>query len=119
MMIDVNQPTLAQWAMTGPAQPFVISNLCQFSLSSATYDADLGARFHARLPEPNGSFSIECLTPNGEHLKTLSGRTTSGEFNVVWDLKADDGHRLTGETFNSTVQITLPDSGRTQTLRGP
>jgi hypothetical protein len=75
--------------------------------------------FHARLPEKNGIFSIECVTTNGAHLKTLSGSTTNGEFNVVWNLKDDHGHRLNGETFNSIVHLTLPDSGRTQTLRGP
>ncbi len=103
----------------GPMSSFVISNLCQFSLSSATYDVDSGALFHARLPESNGLYSIECVTTNGEHLKTLTGTTTNGQFKVVWDLMDDHGQRLGGETFNSVVHITLPDSGRTQVLRGP
>lgn len=103
----------------GPAISVVTTNLCQFSLDSSTYDVELGATFHARLPEPNGSFSIECVTTNGAHLKTLSGSTTNGEFNVLWNLVDDHGHRLNGETFNSIVHLALPDSGRTQTLRGP
>lgn len=103
----------------GPAISVTTSNLCQFSFDSSTYDVDLGARFHARLPEKNGLYSIECVTTNGEHLKTLNGSTSNGEFNVVWNLVDDHGHRLTGETFNSIVHITLPDSGRTQTLKGP
>jgi hypothetical protein len=103
----------------GPAISVVTSNLCQFSFDSSTYDVGLGARFHARLPETNGIYTVECVTTNGAHLKTLTGGTTNGEFNVVWNLVADDGHRLTGETFNSIVHITLPDSGRSQTLRGP
>jgi hypothetical protein len=103
----------------GEAIPITTSNLCQFSFDSSTYDVDLGARFHARLPETNGIYSIECVTTNGEHLKTLTGSTSNGEFNVVWNLVDDHGHRLTGETFNSIVHITLPDSGRTQTLCGP
>ncbi len=103
----------------GPAIAVTTSNLCQFSLDSSTYDVELGATFHARLPEPNGNFSIECITTNGVHLKTLSGSTTNGEFNVLWNLVDDHGHRLNGETFNSIVHLTLPDSGRTQTLRGP
>ena len=105
--------------MYGPPITVTTSNLCQFSLDCANYDADIGARFHARLPEQNGNFSIECVTTNGAHLATLSGSTTNGEFNVVWNLVDDHGHRLTGETFNSIVHITLPESGRTQTLRGP
>jgi hypothetical protein len=103
----------------GPAIPVTTSNLCQFSLDSATYDIELGATFHARLPEANGQYTIECLTTNGAHLKTLTGSTTNGEFKVVWNLVDDHGHRLTGETFNSIVHITLPDSSRAQTLRGP
>jgi len=103
----------------GSAISVVTSNLCQFSLDSATYDIEFGARFHARLPESNGLYSIECLTTNGAHLATLNGSTTNGEFNTVWDLVDDHGHRLNGETFNSIVHITLPDSGRTQTLKGP
>ncbi len=105
--------------MWGRPVAFTNSNLCQFSFDCANYDADQGAIFHARLPEKNGTFSIECVTTNGERLKTLTGSTTSGEFKVIWNLMADDGHRLTGETFNSVVTVSLPDSGRTQTLRGP
>jgi hypothetical protein len=106
-------------SMDGPAIAITTTNLCQFSLDCVNYDVDPGARFHARLPEKNGNFSIECVTTNGAHLATLTGDTTNGEFNVVWNLVDDHGHRLTGETFNSIVHITLPDSGRTQTLRGP
>ncbi len=103
----------------GPAIPATTSNLCQFSFDSSTYDIELGATFHARLPEKNGLYSIECVTTNGEHLNTLTGSTTNGEFKIIWNLVDDHSHRLTGETFNSIVHITLPDSGRTQTLRGP
>jgi hypothetical protein len=103
----------------GPLLPFTTTNLIQFSLGSATYDVDHGATFHARLPEANGQYSIECVTTNGEHLKTLTGSTSNGEFNVVWNLVDDHGQRLAGETFNSIVHVTLPDSGRSQTLRGP
>ena len=112
-------PRGAETWCRGPAIAITTSNLCQFGLDSATYDVDLGARFHARLPEKNGNFSIECVTTNDEHLITLTGSASNGEFNVVWNLVDDHGHRLTGETFNSIVHIILPDSGRTQTLRGP
>lgn len=103
----------------GPAISVVTSNLCQFSLDSSTYDNELGATFHARLPEANGLYTIECVSTNGEHLKTLSGSTTNGEFKTIWNLVDDRGQRLHDEAFNSIVHITLPDSGRTQTLRGP
>jgi len=103
----------------GPAIAVTTSNLCQFSFDSSVYDVDQGARFHARLPEPNGNFSIECVTTNGAHLTTLTGSTTNGEFNLLWNLVDDHGQKLHGETFNSIVHLTLPDSGRTQTLKGP
>ncbi len=103
----------------GPFLPFVVSNLCQFTVSSATYDVEGGAIFHARLPEMNGLYTIECSSTNGEHLKTFTGSTTNGEFKVLWNLVDDHGHRLAGENFNSIVHITLPDSGRSQTLDGP
>jgi hypothetical protein len=109
----------AEYCGKSPAIAVTTSNLCQFSLDSSTYDAELGATFHARLPEKNGSYVIECVTTNGTHLATLTGSTTNGEFKTVWNLVDDHGHRLTGETFNSIVHITLPNSGRTQTLRGP
>jgi len=114
-----NNASGAETWCRGPAIAVTTSNLCQFSYDSSVYDVDLGARFHARLPEPNGNYSIECVTTNGAHLKTLSGNTTNGEFNVLWDLVDDHGQKLHGETFNSIVHLTLPDSGRTQTLRGP
>jgi hypothetical protein len=104
---------------SGSFLPFVVSNLCQFSVGSATYDVQHGAVFHARLQETNGFYSIECVSTNGEHLKTITGRTTNGEFKVVWNLVDDNNRRLTGETFSSIVHITLPDSGRSQTLKGP
>jgi hypothetical protein len=107
------------YILKGPAITVETTNLCQFSLASATYDIERGAIFHARLPETNGLYTIECVTTNGEHLKTLAGSTTNDEFNLTWNLVDDRGHRLTGETFNSIVHITLPDSGRSQTLRGP
>jgi hypothetical protein len=107
------------FAAKGPAMAITTSNLCQFGLDSATYEVDTGARFHGRLAEAKGTYSIECVTTNGAHLATLSGTATNGEFNTVWNLVDDHGHRLTGETFSSIVHITLPDSGRTQTLRGP
>jgi hypothetical protein len=108
-----------EYLLKGPAIPVVTTNFCQFSLNSATYEVERGAIFHTRLPEKNGLYSIECVTTNGEHLKTISGSTTNGEFKEVWNLVDDHGNRLHGETFNSIVHITLPDSGRTQTLRGP
>lgn len=106
-------------AASGPLVPFVITNLCQFTAASANFDKDLGATWYARLPEPNGRFTVECNTTNGTLLKTISGTTTNGFLKVHWDLVNDHGQRFDGDNFDSVIQLTLPDSGREQTLRGP
>ncbi len=103
----------------GPMLPFEVTNLCQFSLSSAHFDPQMGATWRARLPEKNGNYIVECNSTNGAHLKTLTGSTANGLIKVHWDLLDDHDRRLTDEFFNSVFHITLPDSGRTQTLNGP
>ena len=103
----------------GPAVAITLSNACQFSLDSATYDVERGSRFHGRVTEGNFRYAIECITTNGVHLATLTGSTTNGEFNVVWDLVDEHGGRLRGETFNSILRLTDPASGRVTTMRGP
>jgi hypothetical protein len=104
---------------TGPYVPWVITNLCQFSLASAHFDQDAGATFHARLPEANARYTIELNATNGTRLQTISGGTATGELKEHWDLMDNQGRRFTGDTFNTVFHITLPDSGRSQTLRGP
>jgi hypothetical protein len=103
----------------GPLLPFTITNLCQFSLTSAYFDPRTGATLHAKLPERNGNYTIELNTTNGALLKTLTGSTSNGVIKAHWDLVDDHGRRFTNDTFNSVIHITLPDSGRSQTLKGP
>ena len=103
----------------GPPLAFTVTNLCQFAIASASFEAVAGATFHARLPEKNATYSIDCNLPDGTHLKTLTGDTMNGEFKITWDLKDDHGQRMTNEFFNSVVHLKLTDSGRTQTLQGP
>lgn len=99
--------------------PFEVTNLCQFSTGSAHFDPETGATWRARLPEKNASYIVECVTTNGTHLKTLTGNTTNGLIKLHWDLVDDHGQRLNDDFFNSVFHITLTDSGRTQTLKGP
>ncbi|HXI73851.1 MAG TPA: hypothetical protein VNN22_26205 [Verrucomicrobiae bacterium] len=105
--------------VSGPLLPFDVSNLCQFSTGSAHFDQETGVTFHARLAEPNGKYVIECNTTNGTRLKTISGSTTDGFLKAHWDLVDEQGQRFTGDFFDSVFHLTLPDSGRTQTLKGP
>jgi hypothetical protein len=104
---------------TGPLAPFTVTNLCQFSIGSAHFDPRVGAIFCARLPEANGSYVARLTSTNGNVLKTVVGSTTNGVFNFLWDLMDEQGRRCTDGFFNSEFHITLPDSGRSQVLRGP
>jgi hypothetical protein len=105
--------------ITGPLAPFAVTNLGQFSLSSAHFEPETGATFLAQLPEPNGTCIVELKSPIGEHLNTLTGSTSNGVLKVHWDLTDDHGHACTNDSYGSVFHITLPDSGRSQTLRGP
>jgi hypothetical protein len=119
MGLRMNEPTRTHAEMTGPVFTAVVTNLCQFSISSATFDPAIGARFLAHLPEPRADYSIEMLTPKGDRVKTINGSTSNGVINEFWNLMGDDHQKLKDESFNTIFHITLPESGRSQTLRGP
>jgi hypothetical protein len=102
----------------GPAVPFVSTNLCQFDSAYDHFDAR-GVTLYARLPESNGVYTIELKAPAGAHIKTFKGTTSNGVIKVHWDLIDDHGNRCTNETIDSVFQVTLPDSGRSQMLKGP
>jgi hypothetical protein len=104
---------------TGLMAPFTVSNLCQFSLSSAYFKPELGPTLRAKLPEPRATYSLEITSPAGELLKTISGSTSSGLMTIHWDLVDDRGVRRTNSSFNTVIHVKLADSGRAQTLRGP
>lgn len=117
--LSLKEPTLRDQIFTGPPLPFTITNLCQFSLTSAHFDPQLGAAFLGRLPETNANYIIKLTTTNGTPLKTISGSTSNGILSARWNLVDDHGRRCTNDSFNSVFHITLPDSGRSQILRGP
>jgi len=108
-----------EFFLKGPAISVVTSNLCQFNLASAHFNQESGADFQARLPESNGTYIAEMKTTDGILLKTITGATSNGIIKVHWDLIDENGIRLTNDFFNSIFHINLPDSGRSQTLRGP
>jgi hypothetical protein len=104
---------------TGPPASLVVSNLCQFSLSSAYFKPELGATLRAKLPESNATYSVEITSPAGELLKTITGTTSNGFLTVHWDLVDEHGIRCTNTSFNTLLHLKLPESGRSQTLKGP
>jgi hypothetical protein len=103
----------------GPSLSFTITNLCQFSLTSAHFDEEIGATLRAKLPEPNATYTIEFNATNGSPLNAVSGSTTDGFIEVFWDLIDKNGTRFTNDFFNSVIHLKLTDSGREQTMKGP
>lgn len=102
----------------GPVAPFYSSNICQFDPFYSEFDSS-GAILHAKLPEPNGIYTIELNSPTGEHIRTIAGTTSNGVIHVKWDLKNDHGNKYTNDSINAVFHVTLPDSGRSQTMKGP
>ncbi|MGH7980501.1 MAG: hypothetical protein ACREE6_14085, partial [Limisphaerales bacterium] len=117
--LTVNQMRWPNDSFVGPVLSYTITNLCQFSLASDQYDPAVGAIIHARLQEMNGKYSIDLTTTNGALIKRFAGSTSDGIIQFGWNLIGDDGRRFTNDYFNSLYHITLTDSGRSQTLRGP
>jgi hypothetical protein len=102
----------------GPVSPFTSTNICQFNPEYSQYDAH-GVTLYAKLPETNGTYKIELMSPLGEHVKTISGSTSNGVINVHWDLIDERGKRYTNASLDSFFYVTLPDSGRVQSMKGP
>jgi len=119
MGLELNEPARADEVNVGMVASFVVSNLCQFSLSSAYFNPAWGATLRAKLPEANGTYTMDITSPAGDRLKTISGSTSNGVIKVHWDLTDDQGRKCTNNEFGSLFHITLPDSGRSQKLKGP
>jgi hypothetical protein len=102
----------------GPVTPFFSTNLLQFFEESSVF-TDKGATLYAKIPELRGTYSIELQTLDKKHLITFNGTTTNGIIDVDWNLMDDRGNKFTNESFNSVFNVTLPDSGRSQTVGGP
>jgi hypothetical protein len=117
--LSLSDSPQAKQEIAGPCQPYVITNLCQVSLTSAHFDEDAGATLRAKLPELNATYTIEFNATNGTPLKAISGSTTDGSIKVYWDLIDKDGQRFTNNFFNSVIHLKLTDSGREQTMKGP
>jgi hypothetical protein len=113
--------TPEDWRMTeikGPIEGFITTNLCQFNPEYAQMDS-IGATLYAKLAESNAVYSIDLKLPTGEHVKTFTGSTSNGLINLRWDLTDEEGKRCTNQVVDTVYRITLPGSGRSQTLRGP
>lgn len=117
--LSIYQPPLLNHEMCGPLLPYTVTNLCQFSLASAQFDPATGVIIHAKLAEMNCKYAVELTATDGAIIKRFTGSTSDGIIKFRWDLMGDNGTRFTNDEFNSVYRITLTDSGRSQTLRGP
>jgi len=52
-------------------------------------------------------------------VRTLKGTASDGIIDVHWDLIDEHGRTCTNQAFDTVFHITLPDSGRSQTIKGP
>ena len=48
-----------------------------------------------------------------------AGSTSNGVIKVHWDLTDERGNKRTNDSFDSVFRIALPDSGRSQAMKGP
>jgi len=118
LVLKVDNLPADQQAILGPLLPFTVTNLCEFSFASSYFNQEDGVFLCAKLSEPRGDCAIDLINANGDHIKTLTGSTTNGILKTHWDLIDDHGRRCTNESFDGIIHLTLPDSGRTQTLNG-
>ncbi|MGA3179718.1 MAG: hypothetical protein ABSF38_05180 [Verrucomicrobiota bacterium] len=102
----------------GPLVAYYSSNLCQFDPAYDTFGPE-GGTLYARLAESNGIYTIGIKSPGGEVVKTYKGTTSNGVIRQEWNLIDDQGRRYTNDSFDTLWDVTLPDSGRSQLVRGP
>jgi len=105
--------------LSGPLAAFEITNPCEFSLNSATFEPAFGATIRGQLVESNAQIVAEMLSPTGTTLRTIRTTTSNGIFKIHWDLQDESSQHCTNNSFGSVFRFTFPDSGRSQTMRGP
>jgi hypothetical protein len=103
----------------GPFTTNTVTNLCQFSTTSAHFEREYGATMRLRLAESNGSYQCDFKSTEGAVLRTITGTTSNSFVTIHWDLSDEKGNACTNNEFDTVFRLTLPDSGRSQTIRGP
>lgn len=92
----------------GPPLVFESDNVCRF-YEGATFFNSEGTQLYAILSAPKAKFRIELSTPEGKHLKTVSGSTTIGYITNEWDLVDEQGKKFQGDAFDAAFYVTYPD----------
>jgi hypothetical protein len=101
----------------GPKVACEVANLCQFAPGS---ERGMSKRWiaRARALEPEASYRMRVVSPTGELLKSFEGSATNHVMVMDWDFLTEAGKEWE-DNFDSVFEITLPASGRSQTLKGP
>ena len=102
----------------GPLTTYFSSNICQFDPALSSMD-EKGVTLYAKLAESVGNYTIELKSLDGVIVKTLTGSTSNSVIKVHWDLICEKGQRYTNDSVDSVFHVSLPGSGRSQTLKGP
>jgi hypothetical protein len=100
----------------GPPKGVVVTNICQFAPRGDGKISDVGWTVRARAEEDKVEYRVRFTARDGKLLKTMEGRSTDGVIAVEWDLKTEEGEEWAG-TFESEMEVTLPESGRRQVFR--
>jgi hypothetical protein len=96
----------------GPLIAFTSQNALQFDPFYSQYSGSDGAILYATTPTcQDATYTIELQTTNGDHIKTISGTTTTGEISEPWDLTDDNGNAVTNDSLNAIFNVTLLDPG--------
>jgi hypothetical protein len=91
----------------GPPLVYKSDNVCRFR-EGATFFNSEGTQLYAILRAPKARFRIELTTPEGKHLKTVTGSTTTGYITNEWNLVDERGKKFQGDAFDAAFYVTYP-----------
>jgi hypothetical protein len=88
-------------------EPVEVSNSVWFTLMRLAFENVWQASF----------WTGQQLASLQQELDKVRFLSTNGLIRARWDLRDAHGARYTNDSFNTTIHIILPDSGRTQTIK--
>ena len=101
-------PDYEEMILKGPLFKFVSTNVIQI-LPMDSFFTQKGAWFRAKLAQSIGSYTLKISSPSGEPIHSISGSTTNGRVELMWDLTCEGGKRYTNESFLSEWDVKFPD----------
>ena len=74
---------------------------------------------YARATSPTGAYAVRLYSPQGHHVRTISGTLSNGIVKAIWDLADEGGTIYTNDSIRAVFQVTGANSQlltQTQTL---